>query len=273
MESYKRKILLLGDGAVGKTSLVRRFVDQRFDDKYIQTIGANVKKKTIDYENLSITLLIYDLIGQQGFQETQKANMSGANAALMVCDLTRIKTTDSLEDYWIGLLKEVSDEETPPMIFLANKSDLIDPEGEEAREFRAKLLYLSEKYNAKFYFTSAKTGANVEIAFRDIGLLSLSHPSIPYFNDNVYNPKGEVSPTKALDLFMSQLTLELGDEELASSIIKKQIADIGIDINNPTKEKLEELVKIIKETESVFVPEDKREDYYLKRRNILAKVK
>jgi len=238
MESYKRKILLLGDGAVGKTSLVRRFVDQRFDDKYIQTIGANVKKKTIDYENLSITLLIYDLIGQQGFQETQKANMSGANAALMVCDLTRIKTTDSLEDYWIGLLKEVSDEETPPMIFLANKSDLIDP----------------SRYNFELRKNISDFVNNNN-------------------NDNVYNPKGEVSPTKALDLFMSQLTLELGDEELASSIIKKQIADIGIDINNPTKEKLEELVKIIKETESVFVPEDKREDYYLKRRNILAKVK
>lgn len=90
VKEYKRKIVLLGDGAVGKTSLVRRYVEQKFSDDYISTIGANFKKKVIDYEDKDTTLklMIGDLIGQRGFQKTQKANMKGSNGALLVCDLT-----------------------------------------------------------------------------------------------------------------------------------------------------------------------------------------
>ncbi len=274
MTSYHKKIVLLGEGAVGKTSLVRRFVDSTFSDDYIATIGANFKKKIVQYpeNNLEVTLMIADLIGQQGYERTQKTNMKGSNGALMVCDLTRLETAKSLEDYWIPLINEVVGES--PIIFLANKSDLIDPKSEEAREYRAELLFLSEKYNSKFYFTSAKTGENVETAFRDIGLLSINYKPKFYYDDSLYKtPHWEISTTTALDLIKAQLYHELGGEEFVNSILQTQLPKIGIDITQaPTKEQLEKLVEVIKDIEKSFLPEDKIKGYYIKRRGILAKV-
>jgi len=276
MKKYKRKILLLGDGAVGKTSLMRQFVEGKFSDEYIATIGANIKKKEMSYpdRNMQLDLVIADLIGQQGYENTQKMNMRGANGAIMVSDLTRYETIESLEDYWIPLLKEVL-EEAPPMIFFANKSDLIDMDGEEAKRFRAELLSISERYQSKFYLSSAKTGENVEQGFKDIGLFSLGFETDNYYFPELYDIKGEISSKRFLDLLQSQIYLEIGSEDFANSIIKKQMGDVDVDVKDNVQltDKLRDLVERIKKVELTLLPTETAEALHRKRMGLLSRVK
>lgn len=274
MKTFKKKIVLLGDGAVGKTSLVRRFVFNAFSDEYIVTIGANFKKKTIEYPKLDVQLdlMIGDLIGQQGFENTQKFNMRGSSGAFIVCDLTRKDTLKSLDRYWIPLLKDVLGS-VPPIIFLANKLDLVSPDSEELKFFRKGLIELCEKYDARYYLTSAKTGENVENAFREIGIYALKFEPEMKSMDSIYIVENEISAQKALDIFKVQLYMELGGEEFVNPILQKQISDLKIDVRgNITVEDLKMFVERMREIERSFLPEEEVQKFYIKRMGILSRV-
>ncbi len=203
MSNRAVKIVLLGDGAVGKTSLVRRYVEHRFDDSYITTIGANVKKKEL--EEFGIRLIIWDLYGQKLGTNLQDSNYYGADGAIVVFDLTRKKTLDHVKGWLRDLYKVVG---KVPVVFAGNKRDIIDDfEDWSGKRLKAstkkdfhdfmvkkhyvKGLYTKEpryvpvtkgdirswfKENKKLlpkkrsiYLTSAKTGRNVENAFRSMG--------------------------------------------------------------------------------------------------------
>jgi len=166
-----KKISLLGDPAVGKTSLIHRFVYEAFDDKYLSTIGAKVTKKSHlfaaeEYEGLSqdtnFTFLIWDIAGQKAFKSVHQAYYVGSEGALVVCDLTRKETLDNLLDWISELFKVVRN---VPVLILANKCDLEDRICFGEAELRA----VASQINAPFYFSSAKTGHNVEIAFERLG--------------------------------------------------------------------------------------------------------
>ena len=107
----KRKVLMLGDGAVGKTSLIHKYVMDKFDDKYITTIGTKITKKMLslehDEEKIDLTLMIWDILGQKGYTTIQSTSYKGGEGALMVCDLTRKETLASLEEYWIPEVRKV----------------------------------------------------------------------------------------------------------------------------------------------------------------------
>lgn len=273
-KTYSKKVVLLGDGAVGKTSLINQFVEKRFGDAYIKTIGANCKKKELDYpkQNLNLNLMIYDLVGQQGYKVTQKANMSGANSAIMVCDITRPETAESLENYWIPLIKEVSTK-TPPLTFLINKSDLLDAESGTARKTCGEILKLANIYESKMYITSAKNGANVEQAFRDVGLLSLNFEPEEIYEQDIYRTGEQISPIEALDRIQQQFYTEMGGSDFANNMLKKMIIDFGIDVNDgPNRMQLEKIIERIKELETAFIPEKDIRNYYIKRRGLLAKL-
>src|SRR5438046_7342706 len=107
VKRMKVKVCLIGEAAVGKTSLIRRFVLDNFDDKYIQTLGTKVSKKELASPSpdgtgeLKIDMTIWDIMGQKGFRELLKeAYFYGARGILAVCDVTRRKTLDDLDD-WI----------------------------------------------------------------------------------------------------------------------------------------------------------------------------
>ncbi|MEF8873317.1 MAG: Rab family GTPase [Candidatus Thermoplasmatota archaeon] len=204
MAQRSMKILLLGDGAVGKTSLVRRFVEQKFDDRYIATIGVNVKKKRLP--DLDVKLMLWDMYGQKMNKDLHASHYSGADGAIIVYDLTRYDTFLSLAS-WINEVFSVTGK--IPFVILGNKLDLIEEyENSEYDDFEPFIKKEQEdvvdfydevydeipdfsrvspedqckwaedkKYEIEsdfsYYFTSAKTGENVEEAFRKIGKLSL----------------------------------------------------------------------------------------------------
>ncbi|MEM2870653.1 MAG: Rab family GTPase [Thermoplasmata archaeon] len=162
-----KKICLLGDPAVGKTSLIRRYVFDMFDDKYITTIGTKVTKKTVVVPSkgggggVRITLLIWDILGQREYQRLHPVYYQGAEGALIVCDATRRETMGSLAT-WVTSFKNVVG--NVPVVFLINKSDLVDMERFDKSEIEA----LSRQHGAPYMATSAKTGMNVEKAFMTV---------------------------------------------------------------------------------------------------------
>jgi small GTP-binding protein len=163
-----KKICLLGDFAVGKTSLVRRFVYDRFDDKYISTIGVKVSRKTVavprDDEIVELTMMLWDLAGSEEFNRVRASYLRGLSGAILVCDLTRSRTLENLTAY-TNDLRDV--DSATRIIIAANKSDAI----KRHQSTRAQVEEVAHKLDAAFYITSAKTGNEVEKLFRHLGRL------------------------------------------------------------------------------------------------------
>ncbi|MFQ5883538.1 MAG: Rab family GTPase [Thermoplasmata archaeon] len=167
-DTMKMKICLVGEGAVGKTSLIRRFVLDAFDDRYVSTLGAKITKKEMTFaapnngSEVHIDMTIWDIMGEKGFRDLLKeAYFHGAQGILAVCDVTRENTLPDLES-WISAIETVTGK--IPIAFLANKIDLKDQLTFTENDIRR----MSGKYQSPYLFTSAKTGENVEKAFKEI---------------------------------------------------------------------------------------------------------
>ncbi|MEM2943487.1 MAG: Rab family GTPase [Methanomassiliicoccales archaeon] len=157
---FIRKICLLGDGGVGKTSLVRRFVYDFFGDEYLTSFGTKVTKKVIDFDEAELTLMIWDILGQKTHQALHHAYYKGANGALLVCDLTREETVKNLVGWRNDFIEVVGD---VPILPIANKSDL------ECKVKESLLREIESIIGHKFVRTSAKTGEGVQNAFSKLG--------------------------------------------------------------------------------------------------------
>jgi len=164
----KYKICLLGDGAVGKTSLIRRFVLDLFDDSYIQTIGTKISKKDIklvlpkEDREILIQFIIWDIMGHHKAEALNPIYFKHTAGGLIVSDTTRIETLYSLSD-WVDLLFKESGK--VPLLFLGNKKD---KEGEFGfNELKEK----ASEFGAPAFMTSAKTGENVEAVFETLGTM------------------------------------------------------------------------------------------------------
>ena len=165
----KVKICLVGEGAVGKTCLIRRFISDQFDDRYISTLGAKVSKKELsvatDGEPISVDMTIWDIMGEKGFRELLKeAYFHGAQGVLAVCDVTRMETLTDLDE-WVGAVVKVTGQ--IPVEFLGNKADLKDQQIVTPEDLQAA----AKRHGAPALFTSAKTGENVEQAFAELAKL------------------------------------------------------------------------------------------------------
>ena len=130
--AVKLKICLIGEGGVGKTSLIKRYVFDQFSDGYITTIGTKVTKKEIllpgaspDGRDMQMTLLIWDILGQREHSKLHAIFYQGAEGAMVVCDITRMDTVRNLK-VWVDNFRQVVGD--MPIIFLVNKTDLLDPE-------------------------------------------------------------------------------------------------------------------------------------------------
>jgi len=160
-----KKICLLGDGAVGKTSLIRRYVYDDFADKYLMTIGAKITKKTLkleEPEQINLTMMINDIVGQVEFERLHKQYYRSSKGGLFVCDLTRKDTLERVE-WWLNSFREVAGD--VPVILLGNKLDL-----KEQHEISFEdMARFAKQFNCPYFLTSAKTGENVERAFENMG--------------------------------------------------------------------------------------------------------
>ena len=95
----QKKICLLGDEAVGKTSLVRRYVEGRFDEKYLSTMGVTISRKTMVRPTYTMNMLVWDMEGSPTLKKIQVNYLRGAAGALIVCDLTRRETLSAFDKH------------------------------------------------------------------------------------------------------------------------------------------------------------------------------
>ncbi len=158
MTNIQLKICSLGDFAVGKTSLIRRYVEGVFDEKYLSTIGVWISRKTIRHENYEFNLILWDLAGGDNYLRHHTNYLRGAAGAILVCDLSRLETLPYIKKY-AGQLRTLNPK--AEIVMVGNKSDLSD-----AREVTDESLDgLSADLECDYFVTSAKTGSNVEDVF------------------------------------------------------------------------------------------------------------
>ncbi|MFX0041494.1 MAG: GTP-binding protein [Candidatus Hodarchaeota archaeon] len=158
---FSNKLILTGDYAVGKTSLIRRFVENKFEQDYISTIGVQISKKIVNIsEKTTMNFLIWDIGGQKNqMAPYRKKFYSGTNAAFIVIDRTRPGNLKSI-NYWFNDIKEQIPKDIP-IIIVGNKSDLVDDIVISEDDMRS----IAKEFGFHYILTSAKTGIGVNDAF------------------------------------------------------------------------------------------------------------
>ncbi|MFX0071036.1 MAG: Rab family GTPase [Candidatus Hermodarchaeota archaeon] len=160
--AYTIKIIIVGEPGVGKTSLVKKYISGQFSKDYKASIGTNMflEKRVIvnDEDTIEISLQLWDIAGQERWINMRRIYYAGTQGALVVGDLTRLRTFDQIEKFWYpDLIKYCGN---IPFLLIANKNDLIKG------NIKENIEPLKEKLNAlSILYTSAKTGTNVKEAF------------------------------------------------------------------------------------------------------------
>ncbi len=289
--TLKKKIVLLGDSAVGKTSLIRRYVFDQFEDSYISTIGSKVTMKDIRIETpikkVDLTLMIWDIIGREGYHALHARTFVGVHGAILVADLTRKDTLGSLERYWIPSLYKVADD--VPLVFACNKSDLV-----RDHEFELKDLEdVASKYTIGYdeilpteieptYSTSAKDGGNVETLFKSLGHLVASEKGMKDPVKELYEgvvatgitrTSDKTTPVGALDAIIVDFCRGFEDSRMSMLVLRQEITRAGIDINNPARDGVIKAVEFLAEADSEFKDEKKVRSNLKRWREIAYRIK
>lgn len=162
---YTFKLIVIGPAAVGKTSLIRRYVDNKFSFNYKSTIGVDFLAKTVRLkEDKIVKLAIWDVGGQEKFRFLRRNFYEGTHGAILVFDLSRANTFPKMKDWLIDMRSII--EYKIPLIILGNKSDLLSEVGEVIDREEPKRF--AEKEESFYLETSAKTGNNVEQTFKEL---------------------------------------------------------------------------------------------------------
>ncbi|MHA1371119.1 MAG: Rab family GTPase [Promethearchaeota archaeon] len=166
---YVFKVLIVGDYAVGKTSLIGRYIEKEFVKEYKPTLGVNLILKRIELKGadgniITVHAVYWDIAGQEKYEKVRSLYYKGATAALVVYDVTRVDTFKNIQEKWIKDIKDhVGDDFT--FILVGNKNDLENIK----KVSKEQGLSLKKELNAfDFIETSAKTGENVDVAFEKL---------------------------------------------------------------------------------------------------------
>lgn len=267
-----KKICLLGDNAVGKTSLIRKYVYDTFDDKYIATIGTKTTKKemTIEYFNkrVNVTMMIWDVLGQHDYRNIHERSFKGTSGAMLVCDVTRPDTLEGIKEYWLPALEKVAG--NVPLVFLANKIDLKD----DAKFGEKEIRRIAEEHQGFWSLTSAKTGENVDGAFYELGAKVI----MPNFEmDNKYfdrRAEKSLTPAEGLDMIMAHFCDHIGQEQdFAMSIIREQAKKIELDVIAPSKQKLFRFVQNLYDVDRSFKSPEEARKFRIERTAIVDSIR
>ena len=166
------KIIVIGDPAVGKTSLLTNFCGDKFQYEYVPTVGVNITKQKVTVKNdmgkdTDIYLMIWDVAGQPQFYMLHRPYFNGADGMILTYDVTRSSSFSNVNNWYSTAVKYGLS--GVPRVLIGNKIDLKD----EKKIILPMAEHLSQKLNAPFFETSAMTGENVAEMFIKIGELTL----------------------------------------------------------------------------------------------------
>jgi len=268
LKEILKKVVLLGDGGVGKTSMIARYVINKFDDKYIATIGTKVSRKDIQliYPNLIINLrlMIWDILGQKEYSKIRSASMTGAHGIIVVGDLSRPETITSLNEFWLPEAAKVVGD--LPTIYVGNKVDLVSVDSPSAKLLEGA----GARRGAPTFLCSAKTGENVETIFRVLGEMLVSDlvQAARKEKDNLPH-----SIAEAVDFIMQDFCAQYGDLEKAMLIVQHQFAEAKVDIKNPKYNTVLDGLNRLMTAEAVALSETVARVNYEERKKIIDRFK
>jgi small GTP-binding protein len=156
----QKKVCLLGGYGVGKTSLVRRYVQSIFTDAYLTTIGVKIEKRMVNIGAADVALILWDIAGEDEVQTIRTSYLRGAAGYLLVVDVTRAETLEVAKSIQARVTSEIG---SVPFLFLFNKTDL-----KEDWQIPEQLLEDLKDGGYLVLRTSAKTGEGVEEAFQEL---------------------------------------------------------------------------------------------------------
>lgn len=160
------KLVVLGDSAVGKTSLINQYINKSFEENYLPTLGLNITIIDMNLDDIegNIRLILSDIAAQEKYECFTEAFFRGCSGAILVYDITRKETYTNIKKKWFRDFLKYGNEDGY-ILLIGNKSDLLDLR--DVDEGEAKKL-ASEIKAFDFIETSAKSGENVEKAFEKI---------------------------------------------------------------------------------------------------------
>jgi len=164
MDTWKKKICLIGSDGVGKTSIIIRYTQGTFSNSYLMTLGVDFyeityKKSKKGEGEVDLNLVVWDIASQKNFEKIRSHYLQHANLVIIVVDINRLEPKEFI-DPWISDVKTNSPPNCP-YIIVVNKSDLVDLE-----DLKKSVKILEKKYkNTKIIYSSAKSGKNVSSIF------------------------------------------------------------------------------------------------------------
>jgi len=268
LREIDRKLVLLGDGKVGKTSLITRFLEKSFSPGYVPGTGLRVFSKTLEfaYPNLIVNMRmgIWDTAGQKWYTRIREPAFEGAHGIIIISDLSRPETIASLEDFWIGEIKKST--KHPPIAIVGNKLDLITK--------NSRIIDLLEEIGARngveVFLTSAKMGENVDNVFRLVGEKFIKEMAI----STKAEKKG--APTtleEALDHIIEDFISQQGNVEKSLMIIQNQFKEAGVDMESPGKKEVLRALELIRKVETILLTENVAKVNYNIRKNLVESVR
>lgn len=160
------KVIIIGNSAVGKTSMLLRYADSRFSPSYITTIGIDFKTKIVKHEDKRVKLQIWDTAGQERFKSLTLSYLKGSDIVILCYDISDESSFEAVTS-WISSVKDKTEADVQ-MVLVGNKSDMKKREisYEEGKT-------LADKYRLPFFECSAKTGAGIDELFRAITVIAV----------------------------------------------------------------------------------------------------
>lgn len=239
----KKKINLLGNPSVGKTSLILRYVKNIFGEKYLKTIGTNVYSKDVEVVGANVKLMIQDVMGEKSYETVHASSFNGSSGAIFVVDATDINTFNDIFDYWIPKYVGVVGNSTTKVLAI-NKMDL-----DNIVVTKECIVKEVSRDFDHIFFTSAKTGENVENTFNEIASRVLFKTKRP--SNNVERIIQEQKIENPQDLLGALFTVASITEELKYSDLEELFEGSGIDRlkleNHPDKNRVIDFAKRLRE--------------------------
>ncbi|MFW9948978.1 MAG: GTP-binding protein [Candidatus Thorarchaeota archaeon] len=256
---YRFKFIVIGDHEVGKTSIIRMFVEKNFLEEYRATIGLNILSHEFIAFGNKINIMLWDIGAQKYFKRYRKTYYNGAQAAFIVFDLTNRDSFNNI-NYWHNELKEFLQNKDLPIIIVGNKTDLIEnrkvdyEEGIQLAKDLSKLTSFSETTSMSQYSdlsdiensshtkisyieTSAKTGERIQDAFNLISyhfILKCEEKEKSFLKNSIKNEIKSI-----LDINKSLTLTFLNKEEIRNPTLQilSEIGDLGISLKVKDKKK------------------------------------
>ena len=156
---YLFKICAIGSGGVGKTSLIRRYAENKFDKNYLPTLGVDITTKKITIENNNIKLILVDTAGQEFFGKLRPSYYRGASACLIMFALDDKKSFEEVSERWITEFRKYVPSTDIPIALAGNKKDKVQERKISFEEAKT----IAQSFDMSYYETSAKLGSSEDL--------------------------------------------------------------------------------------------------------------